>query len=626
MNKIGIYKEWKGDYGFVDVEENAKKKGYYVHYKNKKDALDNDEVLFSVQVFRGKEEAKIIKILKRSTKLLVGKLDIVQANFWFVVFENKNFKEDVYISRKHLSSAKLWDIVAVSIISWKGKNPEGKIVQILGKKRTFKMDIDALALECWAQLNFPDEVLQEAKKTHYLSKKIKKRADLRKLFTFTIDGEDAKDLDDAISIKKLPNGNFKLFVHIADVAEYVREFSPLDREALRRGTSIYLPDRVIPMLPAEISNGVCSLNPNEEKLTLTCEMDIDKHGKTIGTRVYESIIESNFRLSYKQVEKIKENNFREKELWNILKDAYELKSIIEKYRNKNGYLSFDFDESFIEVDKNSLPIAIKKYEKYSSHKLIEHFMISANEAVAKKFHLLPFVYRVHPDPSDEDKETIIKLLSNYISLDINKTSIEYLIERTLDNKFLARLILRSLPKALYSPKNEGHFWLGLEYYSHFTSPIRRYPDLQIHRIIKEKLHGKITPKRILHYKNILKKVAEDSSERERDADKVERRVDDLMKVKYMSDKIGQVFEGKISGMIAKGFFVELEDTVEGFVDILSIGDEKEKKSLWDFYDAELKFKNIKTGKIFQFWEQVKVKLISADLESLRIDFELVEEG
>lgn len=626
MNHIWIYREGKGDYGFIDEEIKGKKKWYYVHSSNKKNALDGDEVSFTIKVFKGKEEAEVAEVTRREKRVLVWRLQRTKNGYGFVVFENNPFfKQDIFIKEKNLLNALDGEKVAVLVDTWKGKNPEGKIIEKLGIEESTKVDIISIVFEGGARVKFPIRVLDEAKDILKIwEPKENKRIDLTNLFTFTIDWEDAKDLDDAISLKKLDNGNFKLFVHIADVAHYVKEKSFLDEEALKRGTSIYLIDRVIPMLPSEISNGVCSLNPHEKKLALTCEMDIDKHGKTIATRVYESIIQSDFRLSYKQVENIRENNFLDKKLWEILKQAYELKEIIETYRKKSGYLSFDFDEVFIEMDEEENPINIKKYEKFESHKMIEHFMINANEAIAKKFSKFPFLYRIHPNPKKEDIENMIKQIGNYISLEKDDTSIEKVIQKAEGNNFLSRLILRSLPKAIYSAKNEGHFGLGLEFYSHFTSPIRRYPDLQIHRIIKEKLAGNLSPSRIIHYKTILEQVANTSSEKERQAEKIERKVNDLMKIKYMEDKIWQIFTWKISGMIPKGFFVELENTVEGFVDILNLDSRKAKKSSWNFFEQALMFKNTFSWEVFKFGDIVKVKLISVDTSLLRIDFELVK--
>lgn len=653
--KTGIYKESKGDYGFVDIiDENGDKKGYYVHFRNKKDAMDGDEVAFESKLYKGKEEAIVLRVVKRANRILVGKLQISKKWFWFVIPQNPAIKMDIFISEKHFAKAKDGQIVGVEILSWKWKNPEWKIVQILGNEGDRWIDVFTLALEWGAKIVFPEEVVEEAKKVSLQKYSLEQRKDLRELFTVTIDGEDAKDLDDAVSVEIGEHQNYRLYVHIADVTNYVRENSLLDREALERGTSIYLTDRVIPMLPEELSNGVCSLNTGEDKLTLTCEMDVDKEGKITGIKIYESIIKTKYRLTYNIVEKIKNAGFipqktpidesgfekrntnkqkilewlyiaqEDKELCEMLKHAFILKERIEKYRKANGYLSFNFDEAKIEIDENGDISAIKKREKLDAHKLIEHFMISANESVSKKFASYPFLYRIHPEPNEEDVEKAIKIISNYVSHEkhikvSNDISIERALEMVAGNNFLSRVILRSLTKAVYSEKNEWHFWLGLEFYSHFTSPIRRYPDLQIHRIIKEKLHFKLEGGRIKHYKDLLKWVWVKCSEKEQSAEKIERNVLDLGKVKFMKNKIGEVFSGKISGMIQKWFFVELENTVEGFVDIHSL-------QRWSFTLLEevLELKNFSTGEVFWFGDVVKIKVKNVDEKTRRIDFELLE--
>lgn len=617
---IWIYREGKGDYGFIDVIKDGVKKGYYVHFKNKKDALDGDEVSFGIVVFKGKEEAIVDTVEKREKKVLVGTLQKKKTDFWFVVFDTTSFKQDAFIPAKYMGKAKHGDKVAVSITSWKGKNPEGKIVEILTGIWEDKIDIMAIAYAGGARINFPERVKEEAKKVSIEKRDTSKRLDLRKLFTFTIDGEDAKDLDDAISIIELSNGHYKLYVHIADVAEYVREKSFLDEEALKRTTSIYMADRVIPMLPEELSNGVCSLSAGTDKLTLTCEMEIDQNGNTVFSKVYESIIHSNYRLTYSEVEKIRQEDFIHKDLGEVLKASYTLKKIIEKKRLRDGYIEFEFDESKIIVDKDSFPIAIKKYERLESHKVIEHFMITANEAVGKKFKDIPFLYRIHPDPDSNDIDKMLGLLSNYLPIDLKKDTLVDAIRKAKGNNFLSRLILRTLSKARYSPINEGHFWLGLDFYSHFTSPIRRYPDLQIHRIIKEKIKGDFTKTREIHYKKILTEVGDECSAWEEKSEKIERSVDDLMKVKFMSDKIGQEFEGRISWMIPKWFFIELENTVEGFVDIFSL---EAVKGKYIFSDFSLTFENTITWEKFKFGDPVKVRLKSVDEKMRRIDFDVV---
>lgn len=658
-NQTWIYKEGKWDFWFVDiVDEKWVKKGFYVHMRNKKDAMDGDEVSFFTKVFKGKEEAQVVKVLKRARRIIVWLLEMNPKWYGFVVPNNPSIKSDIFIHPKNFWKAKSGQVVWVEIIEWSGRNPEGKIVQVLGKTGDKWLDVFALALEWGARIEFPHEVELEAKNAvlkHFWTS----RRDLTKLFTFTIDGEDAKDLDDAISLEKKPNGNYLLYVHIADVTHYVRENSALDKEALERGTSIYLTDRVIPMLPEELSNGVCSLNAHEEKATLTCEMEIDLKGNVVGSNVYESLIKSSHRLTYNIVEKIKQNNFLPSEeeidekwfelsnknkdkmiegltiaqkdlklLW-ILKYAFDLKAKIESHRRANGYLEFDFYEAKIEVDPEGNIINIKKRDKLDANKLIEHFMVNANEAVGRKFSMYPFLYRIHPDPNEEEVEKAVRIIKKYIAStgksDAPKVSGDISIENAIIlakwHNFLSRIILRSLTKALYSEKNEWHFWLGLDFYSHFTSPIRRYPDLQIHRIIKEKLSSNLNATRITHYKQILPGVAKQCSHREQLSEDIERKVEDLAKVKFMWDKIGQIFQWEISGMIPKWCFVELDSTVEGFIDIQSLG-----RGNFTFLEEALQLKNLITWEVFTFWDTVKVKLRSVDLKMRRIDFELLAEA
>lgn len=627
---VWIYREGKGDYGFVDTERNGEKKGYYVHNTKKWEALDGDEVMFFVKVFKGKEEAEVTRVVKRAERIFVGEIQFTKKTFWFFIPSSSLLKTDVFIGERNTLGARHGDKVAVKIISWKWKNPEGQIIEILGSGNEPWIDVMALALEWGARTRFPNEVVKEAEKVSEEKTPLDKgRKDLTKLFTFTIDGEDAKDLDDAISIEKFENGNYKLFVHIADVTHYVKENSFLDREALKRGTSIYLADRVIPMLPEALSNGVCSLNALEEKLTLTCEMDVAQNGKIIGSRVYESLIKSNYRLTYSWVQNLfswKETT-KDDTLLESIKNAYDLKRKIEAYRKKNGYLEFDFDEPKIKVDEKWNPIEIKKYEKQESNKVIEHFMISANEAVSKKFSKVPFLYRIHPNPDGEDVEKVVKTIKNYFPLVGNNLNFEAVLKQVSGNNALSRLLLRALPKAIYSERNEGHFGLGLEFYSHFTSPIRRYPDLQIHRIIKQKLSGKLDMGKIISYKKSLREVAKLTSELERKAEEIERKVDDLMKMKYMKNHIGEEFVGTISGAIAKGIFVELENTVEGFIPLDSLQTKlgsKKKGSYFEFFEESLTFINRATGLSLRFGDTLKIKVIGVDETYLRTEFEFIE--
>ncbi len=650
---VGTYSQGKWDFGFVDVvDENGDKKGYYVHSRNKATAMEGDEVSFTTKTFRWKAEAEIVSVIKRAQRTIVWELQIHPKGFAFVVPSNPSVKQDIFVHPKNFLKAKNGQIVGVEITDWSGKNPEGKVVKVLGNEGDKGIDVFSLALEWGARIDFPEEVILDAKnaeKKHVGTS----RKDLTKLFTFTIDGEDAKDLDDAISLEKKWD-MYVLYVHIADVTHYVRENSPLDKEALERGTSIYLTDRVIPMLPEELSNGVCSLNADGEKATLTCEMLIGQDGEVKESKVYESLIHSNYRLTYRIVETIKNNNFqpsdapideswfekrgknkeaiieglqkaqKDAQLLDILQMGFELKRKIENHRRANGYLEFDFFESKILIGENGDIIGIGKREKLEANKLIEHFMVSANEAVGRKFSTYPFLYRIHPDPQPDDVEKAIKIISNYVVTNTNerKGAVHFTIERAIEmakgNNFLSKIILRSLTKAIYSTKNEGHFWLGLDFYSHFTSPIRRYPDLQIHRIIKEKLSDNLQAKRVEHYKHILPNIAKKCSDREQLSEDIERKVDDLAKVKYMSTQVGKVFDGTISGMIAKWFFVELENTVEWFVDVMALD-----RGGFTFLEDALQLKNFKSWEIFKFWDTVKVKVARVDLQLRRVDFELI---
>ncbi len=629
---IWIYKQGKGDFGFVDIEIDGEKKWYYVHERNKADALDGDEVSFKIKEFRSKEEAEIRKVVKRSGKTIVWELQIPKGKkgFGFFVPQNSFLDTDIFIPGKYLGRAKHWDIVGVQVYAWDKRNPAGKIVEILWNKKTRKIDILSLAVEGWARLKFPWKVLDEVRWLRdNLWEEMKKRKDLRNVFTFTIDGADSKDLDDAISIEK-SGDNYILSVHIADVTHYVKEGTPLDTEAQKRATSIYLIDKVIPMLPEKLSNDLCSLNPNEVKLTLTCEMIINPKGHVVESKVYESIIKSNYRLTYNDVEKLTTGKeLEETEFWkeitktlmNAMDDCKNLKKILTKRKGTEGVLNFDFPEPKIELDENDHPISFSKYERYNSHKIIEEFMVLANEAVSREFQKKPFLYRIHTKPSEADLAKLVNTLQAF-DIDLNLSAVDTKafsdildeVQWKSSEKFLQKALLRSLSKAIYSEKALGHFWLGLAYYSHFTSPIRRYPDLQIHRIIKESLAGKLNQDKLLHYKEILPSVAIHSSEKERAAESIEYKVRDLMSVKYMSDKIGQKFEASISGIIQKGLFVELDNTIEWFI---------EMNGSWDFDEEFMTFENYETHKKYTLWDRVQVELESVDSSRLRINFDLV---
>jgi len=665
----GIYKQGQWNFGFVDTvdEKTWEKQWYFCHESKKLDAFEGDEVAFELQYFRGKPEALIKKVIKRSEHLIVGSLQIAKGCA-FVLSKNPLVKTDIFIPGKHIGGYTNGSQVAVQIIKWEWKNPEGRIVESLADLPTWREDIYRIAFEWWARKSFSESVKAEVKN---LPKKIeesdvKQRKDLRNILTYTIDGAESKDLDDGISIEKIEEW-YKLYVHIADVTHYVRENSALDREARKRGTSIYLCDQVIPMLPSELSNGLCSLHPGEDKLTLTCEIEIDTHWNMKNTSVYESIIHSDFRLTYREIDEIVKPHpnplLKEREqasesqewiqplspwgeriqewglIWDtlqfwwiitekLLKNIQNLESltdILSKYKYNKWVLNFEFPETKIILDDQGNPIEYKKSERYGSYKIIEECMVLANEAVSRQFAKYPFLYRVHELPDEEDIEKFAKIIESVdSSIVIPKTKwikpkhFQQILEELKKSpklQYFQKLLLRSLTKARYSEKNFGHFGLALDFYSHFTSPIRRYPDLQIHRIMKEIVTKKYNPERKEHYQNILPKVATRSSETAERAEKMEYKVRDFMACKYMDDKVGQEFTGKISGMIEKGFFVELPNTIEGFIEFWFSGLEFNAENFTILQTA--------TAKELHFGSEVQVRLSHIDEQRMRLEFELV---
>lgn len=635
-NVIWKYSQWKGDFGFVDVE--WEEKWYFVFSRNKKSAMNGDVVEASLKEFKWKKEATIVRIIERKKGLVVGTYKAAKWNFGFVIPKDKNIKNDIFVASTNAMWAHDWDIVWIEITKFNKRNPEWVIKEIISSKWNLdkrEEEILTLAVEWWARITFPDEVQTQLSdiSEEVDQSEIERRKDFRDLFTFTIDWADAKDLDDAISIEEMENGDYKLYVHIADVTNYVTENSALDKEALERATSIYLADRVIPMLPEKLSNNLCSLNPYTDKLTLTCEMHIWwKTGHLINSKTYESVISSDFRMTYKEIDEIEKKHlnvwdelmFRwevTKKLLDVINAWNNLKNIISKYRKEQWVLDFDFPETVVEFDEEWNPIGIKEYPKYNSNKLIETFMVSANEAIAKQFSKFPFLYRIHEVPKDNDILELQEKLNLFWIKHIFKdwTTLEFgqLIENFADledskRRFLERMTLRTLTQATYSHINFGHFWLGLDFYSHFTSPIRRYPDLQIHRIIKEFLTEKLNPERQGHYKTILPKVWTQSSERERMSEKIEYRVRDYFVVKYYKDKIWEEFDWIITWLLFKWFFVALTDSAEWFVEIESSN-----------FDEKMQTHKDKNGNKYTLWDSVKVRLIEADENLLRLNFEVV---
>ena len=644
---IGIYAPGKWDFGFVDVEiktENwIETKGYYVFGRNSMNAMAGDKVLATVKEFNGKKEAEVKKIIAHRKEPVIGTYTS-SWNFGFVLPKDKNIKKDIFVPGKLSMDAKDWEIVAVEIVRWEGRSPEGKIVKILWEAGAKWVDIMGLALESGTRIDFwravNDEVTKLTKKI--TDRDIKKRKDLRKLFTITIDGADSKDLDDAISVEKMDKWGYKLYVHIADVAHYVKEDHAIDKEARRRWTSTYLVNKVIPMLPEALSNGLCSLNPNEDKLTLSAEIEINTAWHIQATRMFETITRSDYRMTYKEVDQIlriwdietlsmwDELMFGgkvSKELVEMLKNSEKLREILAWYKQELGVLNFDFPETKIELDENENPIAFTQYIRHHSMKIIEEFMIVANEAVSKKYQDLPFLYRVHPQPDEEDSSKLVESLAKFgYNLPAGKKLKPKDIQRVLEEvkwnakeKLLSRMVLRSLTKAKYSPDAEGHFGLALDYYSHFTSPIRRYPDLQIHRIIKEKINRRFDDKRKKHYEIILDRVAKKSSEAEVKAEKLEYKVRDLMACKYMQQHMWESFPWTVAGVIWSWIFIELENTIEWFVEL------NDRFGRQDYiFDVDMMMlENQITWVKYTIWDKVNITVKNINEDERKIDFELV---
>lgn len=583
-------------------------------------------------------EGKVIRILERANTFIIGTYQS-SKNFGFVVPDDKRIAYDIFIPREDSNNAKSDTKVSVKITEWpvKRKNPEGKIVEVIGNIEDTKTHIEAVLREKKVRQFFAEDVIKEAinvSSEEIREEEIKRRRDLRNLNIITIDGEDAKDLDDAVYVEKIDDDKYKLGVYIADVTHYVKEDRKVDKEALKRATSIYLSDRVIPMLPKELSNGVCSLNPNEDKLALSVEMIINKEGKVVDFEIFESIIKSSYRMTYTDVSNMLENNDEElitkyKEIYPMLKVMEELSLILRKKREDRGCIDFDFAETKIITDETGKAIDVTKYERRVSNKIIEEFMLACNETVAENYYWLnmPFVYRIHEDPEEEKMYEFSKFVHNlgYTlkgNQDVHPRELQQLLEKVKGKKeetLVNTMMLRSLRKAVYSPESSSHFGLAATYYCHFTSPIRRYPDLQIHRIIKGQLNGKISESEMNRLFERTALVSEQSSKMERVADEIERDTNKIKIAEFMSDKIGEEYEGVISGVTSFGVFVELDNTVEGLIHISNLIDD------YYIYDNEKKeLMGQKNRKVFKIGDVVKVKLKTVSIARAEIDFVLLE--
>ena len=637
----GIFIGHPKGFGFVEIE--GQDEDIFIPESDTGTAMHQDKV--RVIIRDGQKEGKrkegvVVKVLERGMPEIVGTYQL-NRDFGFVISDNPKFSKDIFIPRKEAAGIKNGDKVIAVITDYgsKNKNPEGKIKENLGNIRTPGTDILAIVKSFGIPNEFPEKVMKQAQRVpdHVLDADRDGRLDLRYLQTVTIDGEDAKDLDDAISLTK-EGDIYHLGVHIADVSNYVQYNSALDKEALKRGTSVYLADRVVPMLPERLSNGICSLNQGEDRLALSCLMDINEKGKVVSHQIAETVINVDERMCYTDVKNILEDTDEEaKKRYEVLIPMFfmmkELSGILRNSRHHRGSIDFDFPESKIILNAAGKAIDVKPYEANVATRIIEDFMLMANETVAQEYctEEIPFVYRTHDNPDPEKVESLLTLLHNQgvkiqkAKEEITPKEIQQIIESIegLPNEaMISRLVLRSMKQAKYTTECSGHFGLAAKYYCHFTSPIRRYPDLQIHRIIKDNLRGRLMREgRTEHYAEILDEVARQSSVCERRADEAERESDKLKKAEYMSYHLGEEFEGIISGVTGWGLYVELPNTVEGLVHVNTLRDD-----YYVFDQETYELRGEMTKKVYKLGDKVRVRVADADKMLKTVDFELVSNG
>lgn len=639
----GTYRAANRNFGFVKLADGEE---VYIATKDSMNAMNDDIVAIKIteekKGLNKNREGKVIKIVKRDSDVVVGYFE-PSKDYAFVVPINKKIPFDIHIEKKYWGKAVKDSIVEVKVLPKKiGKNekPEGVVLNVLGHKDDPNAEITAIVHDFKIRDEFDEDTLREADAVAepIVDKDLKGRTDLRDKYFITIDGEDTKDIDDAIYLEK--DGSFKkLYVSIADVSHYVREKSLLDREALKRGNSVYLLDRVIPMLPHVLSNGMCSLNEGEDRLTMTCEMTFDDKGMVVSHSIYESIIRSHKRMTYNQVQKIidstydyddKDENY-DKVLIYMINDMIELSRKIRKKRYDRGSIEFNLKETSIEVDENLKPLCIKEKVRIEAYKLIEDFMVAANESVAEEYYFLdvPFLYRTH-ETSEQDKLESFATTLNSLGIpfhynprkELNPKDMQKLLKSVEGEScqlVVEKLALRSMSQAKYTKKLLGHFALASRYYTHFTSPIRRYSDLQIHRIMHEVIEGRFDDRRREHYDSILDAVAFNISKTERVAIDCERDIDALKKCEYMKDFVGEVYEGSVSGLTNFGIFVELDNTVEGMVALRDMRDDH-----YVFDEEKYRVVGERTKKTYNFGDRVKVQLVKCTLELRAIDFVIVK--
>ena len=689
--QTGIFHAHPRGFGFVTIE--GREGDVFVAPDNIKDAMDGDtvQVVVEEETKNRKAEAVVVKILTRANETVIGTFE-KSKRFGFVIPDNPRITVDVFVPEGADMGAVTGHKVIVKLTSYGGgrKNPEGRVVQILGHVNDPGVDILSIIKAYDLPESYPDDVMEEvadvpeALTDEMIAEELEKgRVDLRNVPMVTIDGEDAKDLDDAVSVsKEIVNGRvvYHLGVHIADVTHYVREHTPLDKEALKRGTSVYLVDRVIPMLPHRLSNGICSLNAGADRFALSCLMDLDEKGNVIGHRICESVVNIDRRMTYTAVNAIlqaksgvydeseesivtaeeaeedmiymskkeareymraleaerKEKEAKKQFAMNCLEEYAEFvpmfllmdetAKVLRSKRMARGAVDFDFPECKIILDEKGRPKEIKPYERNDANMLIEDFMLAANETVAEDYYWqqIPFLYRTHEKPDEEKIKRFGILINNFgysIRLqngELHPKEMQKLLAKvagTPEEALLSRLALRSMKQAKYSTDCVGHFGLAAKYYTHFTSPIRRYPDLQIHRIIKENLHGKLEQKRLSHYDRILQEVSVWTSSRERLAEEAERETDKAKKVQYMERRVGEIYDGVISGMSNYGFYVELPNTIEGMVRVSELNGD-----YYVFDEEHYELVGERTRRRFKLGQQIRIQVVGVDRHMKTIDF------
>lgn len=630
----GIFQANPRGFGFITPENEGD--DVFVPEENINGAFQGDEVEFIITGTPGgrRREGRVVRVLSHSVTHIVGLYE-KNKNYGFVRPDNQRYLTDIYIPEGKSMDAVSGHKVVVELTSYGGEHmkPEGYVVEIIGHINDPGTDILSIVKDYDLPVEFPEKVLNQAVR---VGKDVSDadrqgRKDLREWMMVTIDGEDAKDLDDAVSVTK-EGGNFRLGVHIADVTNYVQERSALDREALKRGTSVYLADRVIPMLPHKLSNGICSLNAGEDRLALSCIMTVSPEGDVTDHEIAETVVRVDRRMSYNGVAKIldgDEKAVRENEEFvPMIRMMKELSEILREKRGRRGSINFDFPETKIELDENGHPVEIRPYERNAATKIIEDFMLLANETVAEEYFWreLPFLYRTHEAPDEEKMRQLGAFINNFgyhihVRNEVRPKEIQKLlgkVEGTPEEPLISRLALRSMKQARYTTENTGHFGLAAKYYTHFTSPIRRYPDLQIHRIIKENLRGRLNEERISHYEQILPEVAAQCSTRERTAEETEREVVKLKKAEYMQKRIGEEYEGVISGVTKWGVYVELSNTIEGLVHVADMRDDH-----YEFAEERYELVGEHTGKTYKLGQKVRVRVTEADRIQRTVNFEII---